>query len=125
MARLFCPFEQADLSTTRRYGGTGLGLVISRRLAQLMGGQVGVTNTARAWRSTFWLGVPFGVVDQGARPSLKLITETGDSVGQVMIVEPFAPAREAVAKVLRSAGLMVEAVEACSLRCSVLPLGPA
>ncbi|MGR9051298.1 MAG: response regulator, partial [Gammaproteobacteria bacterium] len=39
-ARLFRPFEQADSSTTRRYGGTGLGLVICRQLTQLMGGDI-------------------------------------------------------------------------------------
>jgi PAS domain S-box-containing protein len=60
--RLFLPFEQADNSTTRKFGGTGLGLALSQQLARLMGGIIEVDSTAGAG-STFTLRLPLPETD--------------------------------------------------------------
>lgn len=52
-SKLFHAFEQADSSTTRKYGGTGLGLVITKKLAERMGGTAGCEG-ASGQGSTFW-----------------------------------------------------------------------
>ncbi len=64
LARLFKPFTQADSTTARRYGGTGLGLTISAQLIELMGGTIGARSTPGEG-STFWFEVELPLATDG------------------------------------------------------------
>jgi Signal transduction histidine kinase len=63
LQQIFKPFTQADVSTTRKYGGTGLGLTISQRLCQILGGEISV-ESQDGKGSTFTVSLPERVIMQ-------------------------------------------------------------
>ena len=74
-ARLFQPFTQADMSITRKYGGTGLGLTICRRLVELMDGQIWIESEPGAG-STFAFTVWLGVADETGHLAVDAATDS-------------------------------------------------
>jgi signal transduction histidine kinase len=57
-SRIFEAFFQADGTMRRRYGGTGLGLTISKQLVEIMGGRIGMYNNTPEPGATFWFELP-------------------------------------------------------------------
>ena len=104
-AKLFQAFSQADASTTRLYGGTGLGLVISQRIVSLMGGKIGVQSQP-GQGSTFWFEIPLLKV-QG-----DMAAPQGDlHGGRILLITTDARLRMRLTMLLPNWGLRVTAVE--------------
>jgi len=109
VARLFRPFTQADASTTRRYGGTGLGLTITRRFCQMMGGDVAVESTPGGG-STFTVRLPAVVSprpahadDGGGEPA----DGDGERGPLVLVVDDDPSVRELMRRSLEKEGFRV------------------
>ncbi|MEF8699382.1 MAG: PAS domain S-box protein [Candidatus Accumulibacter sp. UW20] len=115
LPQLFQAFQQADVSTTRKFGGTGLGLTITRHLARLMGGDAGAESTPGAG-SCFWFtawleqGTPVEPADLAADGSVALLRQRHTGA-RILLVEDNAINREVATELLRDAGLAIETAE--------------
>ncbi len=105
-AKLFQPFTQADMSTTRKHGGTGLGLTICRRLVELMGGRIWLESEP-GYGSTFYFTVWIGI--GSAQGTGKVVPEKLTKL-RVLIVDDNAAAREILQEPLSNIVARVDTV---------------
>ncbi|SCK24282.1 PAS domain S-box protein [Vogesella sp. LIG4] len=106
-ARIFDGFTQAEASTTRRYGGTGLGLVISQRLVQLMGGQLQLESQLGTG-SCFWFDVWLPIADN--TPLVEQVS-LPDKPLRVLVVEDNALVAELVMQTIAPLGWQAQLVK--------------
>jgi signal transduction histidine kinase/CheY-like chemotaxis protein len=113
--QLFRVFSQVDTSSTREYGGSGLGLVISKRLAMLMGGDVGVTSEPGVG-STFWVTARLKRASQAPAAVLSGTATPRDQLEQrfagrrVLVAEDDPTSQEVARNLLEDAGLTFDMV---------------
>ena len=102
-AQLFSAFEQGDNTTTRRFGGTGLGLSLTRNLAAAMGGEVGLTS-APGQGSTFWFTAWLGHAERGDEAN----TLAPMKAMRILLVDDLPEASAVIANYLENMGMQVD-----------------
>jgi len=121
LLRLFQPFSQADVSTTRKFGGTGLGLYISSQLAALLGGRILVDSEpgrGSAFHLDLMLAEPVShsdlltlegdLIDYGHEPFAVTAVPIPDLAGSVLVAEDSPDIRRLLGAYLQQAGLCAE-----------------
>jgi len=104
--QLFNPFQQADTSITRRYGGTGLGLVISKRLCELMGGEMWVNSTEGIGSSfSFTVNLPVSALE--IAPSIPQVTTLNPAL-RILLAEDNLVNQKVATTMLKKLGYVVK-----------------
>jgi signal transduction histidine kinase/DNA-binding response OmpR family regulator len=106
--QVFESFTQADGSTTRRYGGTGLGLTISRQIAEMMGGRIGLESEPEKG-STFWLELRLPLGEAGPEAPAEEDAALDDL--SVLVVDDSATNRRILSEQLRAWGCRCEVAQ--------------
>ena len=116
-ARIFLEFEQADRSSTRKFGGTGLGLTISNRIVESMGGAIAVESTP-GQGSTFRVTVALPSADEAGIPALA-VPDLGGS--DILIIAPALTEASLIARHLQRWGARTKIVPDEKVAAAILP----
>ena len=106
--KVFKPFTQADEKTTRKFGGTGLGLTITKMFAEMMGGDISLASK-EGKGTTFTATIPLKVVDQKKKAEAQLITQTTgkDSDYKVLVIDDDDNAQDMMRKFLEKQNVSI------------------
>ena len=110
--KLFSEFSQADTSMTRRYGGSGLGLVISKKLCEMMDGSIWIENSLPGLGSTFCFTAQLGIATIEIKKLDERIHAAGKSLSEVriLVVDDNPSARDYLSKTVLSLGAQCDVV---------------